>query len=60
MAASPERSGRQVFFSELRAKIDPEPLVDAQEVAGLVCFYHERLDLVLDDVEVPRVRTPWS
>jgi uncharacterized protein (DUF427 family) len=38
----------------------PEPLVDAAEVAGLVCFYHERLDLVLDEVPVPRVRTPWS
>jgi uncharacterized protein (DUF427 family) len=38
----------------------PEPLDDARDVAGLVCFYHERLDLVLDDDPVPRVRTPWS
>ena len=38
----------------------PEPLSDAREVAGLVCFYQERLDLVLDGVPVPRVRTPWS
>jgi uncharacterized protein (DUF427 family) len=38
----------------------PEPFAEAHEVAGLVCFYHERLDLVLDDVPVPRVRTPWS
>lgn len=36
------------------------PLSDAAEVAGLVCFYHERLDLVIDGKPVERLRTPWS
>lgn len=37
-----------------------EPLDDARDVRGMVSFYHERLDLELDGVAVPRVRTPWS
>ena len=37
-----------------------EPLPDAAEVAGLVCFYQERLDLFLDGEAVERVQTPWS
>lgn len=36
------------------------PLSDAADVAGLVCFYHERLDLVIDGKPVERLRTPWS
>jgi uncharacterized protein (DUF427 family) len=38
----------------------PEPLVDAAEVAGLICFYQERLDLFIDGEAVERVQTPWS
>jgi uncharacterized protein (DUF427 family) len=37
-----------------------EPLEDATRVRGLVCFYQERLDLILDGAPVERVRTPWS
>jgi uncharacterized protein (DUF427 family) len=37
-----------------------EPLDDARDVAGMVSFYQERLDLELDGEPVPRVRTPWS
>jgi uncharacterized protein (DUF427 family) len=37
-----------------------EPLDDARDVAGLVSFYQERLDLELDGEPVARVRTPWS
>ena len=37
-----------------------EPLEDATRVQGLVCFYQERLDLVVDGERVERVRTPWS
>jgi uncharacterized protein (DUF427 family) len=36
------------------------PLSDAVEVAGLICFYQERLDLIVDGTPVERVRTPWS
>ena len=37
-----------------------EPLDDARDVAGLVSFYQERLDLEVDGEQVARVRTPWS
>jgi uncharacterized protein (DUF427 family) len=37
-----------------------EPLVDAASVRGTVCFFTERLDLLVDGVPVPRPRTPWS
>ena len=36
-----------------------DPLDDAIPVRDLICFYHERLDLTVDGVEVPRTRTPW-
>ena len=38
----------------------PEPLPDAAEVAGMVAFYQERLDVFIDGEPVERVRTPWS
>ena len=37
-----------------------EPLVDASEVRGLVAFFDERLDLIVDGVARPRPETPWS
>lgn len=37
-----------------------EPLVDASEVRGLVAFFDERIDLVVDGVARPRPVTPWS
>ncbi|MET0863482.1 MAG: DUF427 domain-containing protein [Nakamurella sp.] len=37
-----------------------DPLDDATAVKGLICFYQERLDLVVDGEPVDRVRTPWS
>ena len=36
------------------------PLPDAAEIAGLVAFFDERLDLVVDGVRRERPRTPWS
>jgi uncharacterized protein (DUF427 family) len=38
----------------------PRPLADAAPVRDLVAFFTERLDLVVDGVEVPRPTTPWS
>lgn len=38
----------------------PEPLHDAAPVQGLVAFFTERLDLVVDGEPQPRPRTPWS
>jgi uncharacterized protein (DUF427 family) len=37
-----------------------QPLNDAAQVRGLVCFFTERLDLSVDGDPVPRVWTPWS
>lgn len=36
------------------------PLHDAEPVRGLICFYHERLDLELDGVAQERPVTAWS
>ena len=36
------------------------PLPDAVEIAGLVAFFDERVDVVLDGVRRPRPTTPWS
>jgi uncharacterized protein (DUF427 family) len=37
-----------------------KPLSDAIEVSGLVSFYQEHLDVVVDGERIERVRTPWS
>jgi uncharacterized protein (DUF427 family) len=37
-----------------------EPLIDATPVAGLVCFFNERVDVIVDGVTEQRPRTPWS
>jgi uncharacterized protein (DUF427 family) len=37
-----------------------DPLLDATEVAGLVCFYTERVELMLDGQRQERPWTPWS
>lgn len=37
-----------------------EPLDDASPVQSLVCFYQERLDVIIDGELLPRMRTPWS
>jgi uncharacterized protein (DUF427 family) len=36
------------------------PLHDAVPVKGMLCFFTERLDLVVDEVAVERPVTPWS
>jgi uncharacterized protein (DUF427 family) len=36
------------------------PLPDAGELAGLVCFFDERVDVTVDGVERGRPVTPWS
>jgi uncharacterized protein (DUF427 family) len=38
----------------------PTPLPESQAVAGLVCFYNERVDLFVDGQAVARPRTPFS
>jgi uncharacterized protein (DUF427 family) len=36
------------------------PLPDAVEITGMVAFFDERVDVVLDGVRRPRPVTPWS
>jgi uncharacterized protein (DUF427 family) len=54
---SPEVDGRVV--PDL-AWSYPDPLPDAAPLAGLVCFFDERLDVEVDGVPRPRAVTPWS
>jgi uncharacterized protein (DUF427 family) len=37
-----------------------EPLVEATPIAGLLCFYNERVDLELDGELQERPESPWS
>jgi uncharacterized protein (DUF427 family) len=37
-----------------------EPLVDAVRIAGLLCFFNERVDLELDGELAERPDSPWS
>lgn len=38
----------------------PDPLPEAREIAGLVCFFSERVDIELDGELVERPASPWS
>ena len=38
----------------------PDPVIECPRVTGLVAFFNERVDLVVDDVRLERPRTPWS
>jgi uncharacterized protein (DUF427 family) len=36
------------------------PLAESQKIAGMACFYNEKVDLSIDGVEQPRPRTKFS
>ena len=38
----------------------PDPLPDAVQLQGLLCFFDERFDVAVDGVPRPRPVTPWS
>jgi uncharacterized protein (DUF427 family) len=38
----------------------PEPILECPRIAGLVAFFNEKVDLVVDGVREARPRTPWS
>jgi uncharacterized protein (DUF427 family) len=38
----------------------PEPVIECPRIAGLVAFFNERVDLVIDGTRLERPRTPWS
>jgi uncharacterized protein (DUF427 family) len=37
-----------------------DPLPDAAQLRGLLCFFDERFDVAVDGVPRPRPVTPWS
>jgi uncharacterized protein (DUF427 family) len=37
-----------------------EPIVECPRIAGLISFFNERVDLVVDGVLQERPLTPWS
>jgi uncharacterized protein (DUF427 family) len=38
----------------------PDPIAECPGIAGLVAFFDERVDLVVDGEPVERPRTPWT
>jgi uncharacterized protein (DUF427 family) len=38
----------------------PSPIPESQKIAGLVCFFNERVDIVVDGELVERPRTKFS
>jgi uncharacterized protein (DUF427 family) len=38
----------------------PRPLAEVSAVAGMISFFDERLDVLIDGVLRERPRTPWS
>jgi uncharacterized protein (DUF427 family) len=36
------------------------PVPESQKIAGLACFYNEKVDLYVDGVPQERPRTPFS
>ncbi len=38
----------------------PRPLSDAAEVVDMLCFFNERVDVVIDGVRQERPQSPWS
>lgn len=38
----------------------PQPLADSAEIRDLVCFFDERVDVVVDGVPRERPQSPWS
>ncbi len=38
----------------------PDPIPGAEKIAGLVCFYNEKVDIEVDGKQLERPKTPWS
>lgn len=38
----------------------PEPVIECPRIAGLVAFFNEKVDLIIDGERIERPRTPWS
>ena len=38
----------------------PEPIPGAEGIAGLICFYNEKVDVEVDGKQLERPKTRWS
>jgi uncharacterized protein (DUF427 family) len=38
----------------------PDPIAENPKIKDLICFFDERVDMVIDGEPVERPRTPWS
>lgn len=38
----------------------PDPILENPRIAGLICFFNEKVDLTIDGVREQRPDTPWS
>ena len=38
----------------------PDPIPECPRIAGLVCFFNEKVDLTIDGLTEARPSTPWS
>jgi uncharacterized protein (DUF427 family) len=38
----------------------PDPIPENPKIRDLLCFFNERVDLVIDGRPVPHSETPWS
>jgi len=61
--------GTASYFSVRREDDDPladvawtylDPIPECPRVKGLVAFFNEKVDLIIDGERVPRPQTPWS
>lgn len=58
----------QYYSAKIGSRIIPDiawyytyPALEASKVAGMICFFNERVDaLYVDDVEQPKPKTQWS
>ncbi len=53
-------AGRPALVPGSGLDVPPAPLPESQKIAGLACFYHEKVDLYVDGVLQERPHTVWS
>lgn len=66
-SACPYKGSARYFSARLGGRVHPdiawtydEPLPECPAVAGLVCFFDERVDVTIDGERQERPRPPWS
>lgn len=54
------RVGGDAVHADLAWTYNTPPLAAVAPIANLVAFYNEKLDIIVDGVELPRARTHFS